>query len=500
MGDEGLGLSAAMRRVLSTALLVLAVLPLFSQLAAAASKEAPLLRVRFLGPVDDGTRWRVEAYVGGLTCSGVVAANPGYLQARALSRDLLVLPLYYVLSSVCDSLRLVDAVDALGRAGSVRVVIEAPGGYVARSAMDWRGYGSPGGPYVVPGGLLRRFYLYDGVVVASRAAYNVVDDGEAGASFVVYRGFRGAPLPLLRAAVLAARAEGGRVFGSSPRSPVVAVLAAPRGFPLLAPGTAYSLGGVFLVVDSLAGRSPGWYVHVFAHESLHGWVNDGLVYGDFSFKEAVVELLAVRGLLEYNRSLYRLAARYAGEGVDSGEPYAVWMRAHALLWRLTRQLCGDDAYSQALHEIFAESINLSTPRVYSLIDVLRIVREKCGPRPLEAWGARLPDAEHLSLDELLVGTSTVLSPRPAPGEGTGASTATGGQPRHSAASSAASAASPAAGSGAGLPGTGSAASATRVGPPGGRPVDARSPGAAPGLWAAAAALVLAAAAVVVARR
>ncbi len=169
----------------------------------------------------------------------------------------------------------------------------------------------------------------------------------------------------------------------------------------MAPGTAYSLGAVFLVDDRLVATPLGWYVHVFVHESLHGWINDGLVYGDFSFEEAVVEFTALRGLYLYNRSLYRLAAPYAEEGVDSGEPYAVWARAHALLWALSLQLCGRDAYSAALHRVFTEALNASEPRIYSIIDLLGYINETCGPRVLEAWGALLPTVQELNITVLL---------------------------------------------------------------------------------------------------
>ena len=386
------------------ALLVVLYLVSLLPVSAGASSQAGglVLSVRFLGPVEGGYGWRVEARVGGLSCRGVVGVNPGYMEARAVSRGLVVLPFYYVLSSVCnDSLGLAAALDGLSRAGVVRVEVSAPGGYVVRTGLDWRGFGPPGGPYRVPGRLLHRFYLYDGLVVASTGSYRVVDYPGLGMSLVLYRGFRGVGAGGLAWAVAAASREAGRVFGASPRSPVVGVVASPREFALLAPSTAYSLGGVFLVVDSLAGRNQGWYVHVAAHEAVHGWLNDGLVYGDFSFMEAVVEFLALRGLYDYNRSLYRLAAPYSGEGVDAGEPYAVWMRAHAALWALSVSLCGRDAYSDTLRAIFQRSINSSSPRVYSVVDVLRGVEERCGPRVAEAWGRLLPEAPRLNLTLLL---------------------------------------------------------------------------------------------------
>jgi len=370
-------------------------------LAAGGVSGSASLVVRFVEP-RGGHGWLVEAKVGDLVCRGVVGVNPGYLQARAVSSGLVVLPLYYVLSVICGSdVALVGAVDGLSGLPRVRVVFEAPEGFVARSGLDWRGFGAPGGPYVVPGWLLKRFYLYDGVVVVDLSRYRVVDFGEAGLSLVVYRGFSGAAVSLLAGAVEAASAGARDVFGVSPRSPVVAVVASPGEFALLAPATAYSLGGVFVVVDGLAGRDPGWYVHVFAHEAVHGWVNDGLVYGDFSFGEAVVEFVALRSLFLHNRSLYALAEPYSGEGVDSGEPYAVWMRAHAALWGLSRGLCGGDPYVVALRSIFTESINASTPRVYSVIDVLRLVEEQCGVEPLRAWGAVLPRVEELNLTRVL---------------------------------------------------------------------------------------------------
>ena len=398
-----------LRRVAALVLLILelaAVAPLV-----AGGDSGGVVVVRFVSPMGDGSGWRVEARVGWLNCSGVVGVNPGYLEARAISRGLVVLPLYYVLASVCPSLGLVDALDRLGDAASVRVVVEAPEGYVARSGLDWRGYGPPGGPYVVPGMLLHRYYLYDGVVIAASTRYRVYDFPRANLSLIVYKGFRGAEPGVLASAVVAARRAGTGILGSSPRSPVVAVLSSPKEFPLLAPGTAYSLGAVFLVDDRLVSTPPGWYIHVFAHEALHGWINDGLVYGDFSFEEAVVEFTALRGLYLYNRSLYRLAAPYAGEGVDSGEPYAVWARVHALLWALSLQVCGRDAYSAALHRVFREALNSSQPRIYSVIDLLGYINETCGLRVLEAWGALLPAVEELNITTLLENPDAVHPPK-----------------------------------------------------------------------------------------
>jgi len=386
------------------------------------------LVVVFEGPVDDG--WRVRVSLGAVECSGVVGVNLAYRESRSVSPRLLVAPLYYVLVSACGGGRVASWLQGLGEA-NVSVVFGAPEGYVVRSGLDWRGFGPPGGPYLVPGFLLRRFYLYDGVVVASLGGYRVVDV-EARGFTLVYpaAGGWGEAARLVAEAAVAVRGVVSGLLGGSPRSPAVGVVAAPGEFRFMLPGVGYSLGGVFLVVPE-PGAEPGWYVHVAAHEAVHGWLNDGLFYGDFSLAEAATEWLAVLGLWRGNRSLYVLAEPYIGGLVDFGEPYSVWMKVNALLWLAGLRVCGRDVYGEALASLFRESLASGAARLYSLVDVAARVNETCGPRVLEEWARLLPSAAEANVTELLASVE-YASPGPGPG-GVGSSTVsaaeTGVQPR-----------------------------------------------------------------------
>jgi len=359
------------------------------------------LSVVFLGPVEGGSGWRVVVNAsGGFSCSGVVGVNPGFLEARSVSGGLVVLPLYYVLSSVCGGERLALLVDALGSMSVVNVSFVVPSGFVVRSGLDWRGFGGLGGPYRVPGVLLRRFYLFEGVVVASVDGYVVRDYGSLGFSVVVSRGAGGLAGVVARVASGVAESVSGWL-GASPRSPVVAVVVSPGELQWLAPGTAYSLGGVFVVVLPSESVEEGWLVHVVAHEAVHGWFNDGLVYGDFSFSEAVVELLALRGLLELDPGLFSLASGFAGSGVDAGEPYSVWLRVHLLLWLSVLKHCGRDVYMEVLAGVFNESVSGGSFRVYSLVDLVSGVERLCGSGAIVAWARGLPSVRSMNVSRAL---------------------------------------------------------------------------------------------------
>ncbi len=379
------------------ALLVLAAAAAAVAAADASGVSQHLLAVRFLGFNGSLHGWTVEARLDDVSCRGVVAVNLAYRESRSISRGLLVAPLYYVLVSACGAGRVAGWASSLE--GPVRVVFEAPGGYRVRSGLDWRGYGPQGGPYTVPGRLLRRFYLYDGVVVAGPGY--VVEDLEA-LNMSLVAPWRAAGRAAYAAhAAAAVRSVVSQLLGPSPRSPVVAVVARPGEFEWLLPGVGYSLGGVFLVYPE-PGSTAGWLVHVAAHEAVHGWLNDGLLYGDFSLAEAATEWLAVLGLWRGNRSLYRAAEPYIGSLVDYGESYSVWMRVHALLWETALRECGWDAYSSALAGMFRESINGEPgERLYSLVDLVESINETCGPKPLEDWARLLPGAKRLNVTALL---------------------------------------------------------------------------------------------------
>ncbi len=385
---------------------------------ALASASNDGLVVVFEGPVDNG--WRVRVSLGAVECSGVVGVNLAYRESRSVSEELLVAPLYYVLVSACGGGRVASWLQGLGE-DNVSVVFEAPEGYVVRSGLDWRGFGPPGGPYRLPGLLLRRFYLYDGVVVASLGGYRVVDMEARGFTLVYPRGGPwGEAARLVAEAAVAVRGVVSGLLGESPRSPVAGVVAAPGEFRFMLPGVGYSLGGVFLVVPE-PGAEPGWYVHVAAHEAVHGWLNDGLFYGDFSLAEAATEWLAVLGLWRGNRSLYMLAEPYIGGLVDFGEPYSVWMKVNALLWLAGLRVCGRDVYSEALAALFRGSLSSGATRLYSLVDVAAWINETCGPGVLEEWARLLPSAAEANVTELLA--SVEQEEAAGPGSGGGVSSA-----------------------------------------------------------------------------
>ncbi len=315
-----------------------------------------LLRVSFEKPLPNGT-WLVSVLYEspGYTrhCFGALSPNPYYVETKGVSKQLIVAPLYYIVDSVCRGAGWL--VEELSEGNSsVEVELVVPHGYVVRTALDWRGFGPLGGPYVVPAGLLVRFYLYDGVVVALRRIFHVVDSGGLHLS-LIYGGGVGGGDALLAARVVACVAS--RVagwLGPSPRSPSVVVVVGSRVHPLYPPGFAFSLGSVIYI--KVGGAGLDWLVHTAAHEALHSWFNDGLLYGGFAVAEAVPEFLALRALRFCNESLYSMAEEYARSIGRAGGDYVTWAAFHERLWRLTERICGADVYDKALRVLFDRAI------------------------------------------------------------------------------------------------------------------------------------------------
>ncbi len=282
------------------------------------------------------------------SCNGVVSANPYFIQTKGVSRDLVVLPLYYVVDDACGwGPRLYEYFSGL--AGNVSICIEVPGGYGVATGMDWRGFGSHGF-YTLPAQLFARYYLHDGLVVYSVSRFALLRGG--GFSVVYQRGIDQVVLGYAVSSFRVARSGLEGVLGWSPRSPVVLVVVGGGVHPLYPPGFAHSMGGVVYVK---LGGELGWLVHTVAHECVHGWFNYGLLNGDFVFREAGAEFLALHSL-ESNETLYRLALDYYESMLEAGEGYALWARLHRVLWSEALRLCGVDVYSRALRALFHEAV------------------------------------------------------------------------------------------------------------------------------------------------
>ncbi len=302
----------------------------------------------FSRPLSNGS-WLVDISVEGIgSCRGVVGPNPYFLQTKGVSRDLVVLPLYYVFDDACGwGPRVYD--EFSGLRGNITVCIEAPGGYGVASAMDWRGFGVDGS-YRLPGFMFARYYLHDGIVVFDESRFGLIRGN--GFSVVYQRGLGGGVLGYAVEAFRVARRGLLGVFGGSPRSPVVLVVVGGGVHPLYPPGFAHSMGGVVYVK---VGGGVSWLVHTVAHECVHGWFNYGLLNGDFVFREAGAEFLALHSLRS-NSTLYRLALRYYESMLEAGEGYALWAKLHEVLWREALRLCGVDVYSRALRVLFGEAV------------------------------------------------------------------------------------------------------------------------------------------------
>lgn len=181
-----------MRQARAAAAALALLMPALAFSAVQAHQGSYSLRIDFLKPIDDSS-WRVHVELRGpgldVGCTGVLRPNIYYIETRDISRSLVAAPLYYILDTVCPqaAARLESISRASGGAPAV-VTVNAPRGYLARSAMDWRGYGPPGGPYRVPLRMLARYYVFDSVVVADASSYHVVDNSSTGLT-IIYSGY-----------------------------------------------------------------------------------------------------------------------------------------------------------------------------------------------------------------------------------------------------------------------------------------------------------------------
>ena len=308
-------------------------------------------------PASNSLEARIQVSQGeaGYTCSGVVEKNYYYRETRALSKNLLVIPIYYLLDKTCPRLLATLSSPAPGGTGLMSLSVHVPPGYGILSGMDMRGYGGWGN-YTLPLHMFQRHYLYDSLVVFSEKTYQAVAVNNSLA--VVYPANTSKALvKAVAVTVLAVENFLSQELGPSPRSPVVVVLAAPGEHPYTG-GFHYSTGSVIYI--SLA-RPPDVLelVHAAAHEAVHGWLNHGLLWGtDYLVSEGTTEYLAMMALHHYYPDIARrIDERIISLYVSAKSRYGLGLLANAGLREAALQLCGHDAYIEALRALLAERLN-----------------------------------------------------------------------------------------------------------------------------------------------
>ncbi len=342
-----------MRAVIAAAVLLLYASALAAAQPVAASE--PLLRLRVSLKPLGGDKWAasvgLEAPGFSASCSGVVEANPYYRETRAVSSRLLVLPLYYIVDSVCPrGSSFLSALAARPPRGAAVLEVQAPRGYLVATPLGW----GPGG---VAGrvslAVFLRYVVYDGVVVADTRSYRGI---VVGGLLVVEPRSRvpGVEPRLLASAVSCVSSALTRWLGPSPAAPRVFVAAAPGEHGLVLPGTGYSLGAVVYVKPSPG--SPASMVHLVSHEAVHGWIGKGPLRGGEGLVEGAAELLSLLALRGCSPRLYNLSLGYEEEA-STLNPYRTWLILHAALRAAGLRACGSDIYLEALHEMYRRSVD-----------------------------------------------------------------------------------------------------------------------------------------------
>lgn len=371
-----------MRQARAAAAALALLMPALAFSAVQAHQGSYSLRIDFLKPIDDSS-WRVHVELRGpgldVGCTGVLRPNIYYIETRDISRSLVAAPLYYILDTVCPqaAARLESISRASGGAPAV-VTVNAPRGYLARSAMDWRGYGPPGGPYRVPLRMLARYYVFDSVVVADASSYHVVDNSSTGLTIIYSSRLPGKTASYAAHVVAVVRSLVSQWLGPSPRSPVLVVLVDPKGQPLQLPKSGHSTGGMVYIKTGLLQVDLPWLVHTAAHETVHGWLNSGLLGGDFSLEEAATEFLALKALHDADPRLYSMAVSYVRGSIEAGDAYATWMRMNAALRYAGVHACGTDLYTRALRQLFNSSL-AGGGKPVSLLDLIRTMLSLAPP-------------------------------------------------------------------------------------------------------------------------
>jgi len=355
------------------------------------------LIIVFKEPVSSDV-WHVsialEGHDSNINCSGLLGPNVYYLQTRSVSRDLIVVPIYYVLDKVCP--QIISEIQILASSSgnkTLLITIHVPDNYMVRSSMDWRSYGPAGGPYRVDPESFARYYIFDGIVVANRRIYDINDYIEENVTVIIQRNI---PENIVKYAVeslLIVRSTLTKWLGPSPRSPRILVIVGPEEHSFLPPNIAHSMGSiVYMKLSSHTEDILPWLVHTAAHETSHGWFNHGMLYGDFSFQEAAAEFLAMKALHDNNPRLYRLAVNYLNDMLDVNEQYSVWMRVNAALWYAGIQACDRDVYIDTVRRLYNLSITTGLKDSISLLDVIKMMVEglqsSCG-ETLEALVGRV---------------------------------------------------------------------------------------------------------------
>ncbi len=303
-------------------------------LASASTQAILVLRLNPLGESEWNATFTLIVGNSKWTCSNTIIVNPYYVQTKTISDRLLVAPLYYIGGNCAVELR-----ERLDRINSSSIIfrVDVPPGYVVRSALDWRGFGSLGGPYKVPLEVFKRFYIYDGIVVGSENSYSVIDGFNSNTSIVACTGYR---WRILAEALVNARSFAEKLLGPSPRSPIILVISCLDDHEFMLPGSGHSLGSiVYIKPDAVEEIN----IHIVFHEAMHGWLNPGLLYGSYEFVEATVEYLA------------RLAANHSGYLVVLNAPvdfrYQDWYRILYSMAMLSEKVCGDNIVLKALKQL-----------------------------------------------------------------------------------------------------------------------------------------------------
>jgi hypothetical protein len=289
-----------------------------------------------------------------------LSPNPYFRETRAVSQDLIVLPLYYVVDNVCPRLTYLIATLRPGTSDRILIEIKVPENYTVLSSMDRRGFGA-NGSYILPLQGLVSDYIYDGVVIASKNKYGVES---LGGVFVVAPLGKAIGSDIINA-LICAKEYMSEVFGPSNRSPVVLVLVPPSEHPLVLTGTGYSLGGVVYIKPD-NDRSAA--VHIVSHEAIHSWIGKGQLRGDPSLTEGAAELLSLLALRQCNATLYKLSLSHE-EAAKTLNPYYVWLKLHASMRAASLLACNKDIYTEALKLLYDEEAKDA-----SILDLLERMR------------------------------------------------------------------------------------------------------------------------------